>query len=113
MYGLAGLDAGAFKDEISAITLPPKKKGGEPINFSQDEHARPSVTIEQLGKLPSVFAKGGVVSAGNASGICDGAAANIVVSEDALGRYGIKPLAKVLSYHVVAVEPTIMGQSLL
>ncbi|GAA5834342.1 hypothetical protein JCM3766R1_005188 [Sporobolomyces carnicolor] len=104
-----GLDAGAFKDEIAAITLPPKKKGGEPIEFAQDEHARPQVTIEQLGKLPSVFAKGGVVSAGNASGICDGAAANIVVSEDALGRYGIKPLARVLSYHVVAVEPSIMG----
>ncbi|GAA5957035.1 hypothetical protein JCM3765_005386 [Sporobolomyces pararoseus] len=104
-----GLDAGAFKDEIAAMTLPPKKRGGEPITFAQDEHARPQVTIEQLGKLPSVFAKGGVVSAGNASGICDGAAANIVVSEDAIGRYGIKPLAKVLSYHVVAVEPTIMG----
>jgi len=58
-----------------------------------------------------VFAKGGVVSAGNASGICDGAAANVVVSEEALGRYGIKPLAKVLSYHVVAVEPSIMGGS--
>jgi len=51
------------------------------------------------------------VSAGNASGICDGAAANVVVSEEALGRYGIKPLAKVLSYHVVAVEPSIMGES--
>lgn len=104
-----GLDAGAFKDEIAAMTLPPKKRGGEPIAFAQDEHARPQVTIEQLGKLPSVFAKGGVVSAGNASGICDGAAANIVVSEGALGRYGIKPLAKVLAYHVVAVEPSIMG----
>ncbi|GAA5848243.1 hypothetical protein JCM5353_009022 [Sporobolomyces roseus] len=103
------LDAGAFKDEITPISLPPKKKGGEPVTFSQDEHARPQVTIEQLGKLPSVFAKGGVVSAGNASGICDGAAANVVVSEEALGSYGIKPLAKVLSYHVVAVEPSIMG----
>lgn len=105
-----GFEAGAFQDEITAISLPPKKKGGEPVSFAQDEHARPQVTIEQLGKLPSVFAKGGVVSAGNASGICDGAAANVVVSEEALGRYGIKPLAKVLSYHVVAVEPSIMGQ---
>ncbi|GAA5932371.1 thiolase family protein [Sporobolomyces koalae] len=103
------LDAGAFKDEIAPMSLPPKKKGGEPIMFAQDEHARPQVTLEQLGKLPSVFAKGGVVSAGNASGICDGAAANVVVSEEALSRYGIKPLAKVLSYHVVAVEPSIMG----
>ncbi|GAA6059824.1 hypothetical protein JCM10212_003736 [Sporobolomyces blumeae] len=104
-----GLDAGAFADEITPISLPPKKRGGEPIEFAQDEHPRPQATLEALGKLPAVFAKGGVVSAGNASGICDGAAANVVVSEDALKRYGIKPLARVLSYHVVAVEPTIMG----
>lgn len=92
------------------VTLPPKRRGGEPIVFSQDEHARPEATAQSLAKLPSVFAKGGVVTAGNASGICDGAAANVVVSEEALKRYGIKPLAKVLAYHVVAVEPTIMGE---
>ncbi|GAA6000282.1 hypothetical protein JCM10207_007939 [Rhodosporidiobolus poonsookiae] len=103
------LDAGAFKAEIAPISLPPKKKGGDPILFAQDEHPRPQVTLEQLAKLPAVFQKGGTVTAGNASGICDGAAANVVVSEAALGRYGIKPLARVLSYHVVAVEPTIMG----
>ncbi|GAA5949853.1 hypothetical protein JCM21900_004225 [Sporobolomyces salmonicolor] len=103
------LDAGAFAAEITPISLPSKKKGADPITFAQDEHPRPQATKESLAKLPSVFAKGGVVSAGNASGICDGAAANIVVSEEALKRYGIKPLARVLSYHVVAVEPTIMG----
>ncbi|GAA5887453.1 hypothetical protein JCM6882_002535 [Rhodosporidiobolus microsporus] len=103
------LDAGAFKDEITPISLPPKKRGGDPITFSQDEHPRPQATPEALAKLPAVFKKDGTVTAGNASGICDGAAANVVVSEAALGRYGIKPLAKVLSYHVVAVEPTIMG----
>lgn len=57
-----------------------------------------------------MFKKNGTVSAGNASGICDGAAANVVVSEAALKRYGIKPLARVLATHVVAVEPTIMGE---
>ncbi|GAA5917628.1 hypothetical protein JCM5296_002148 [Sporobolomyces johnsonii] len=103
------LDAGAFSSEITPISLPSKKKGADPITFAQDEHPRPQATKESLAKLPSVFAKGGVVSAGNASGICDGAAANVVVSEEALKRYGIKPLARVLSYHVVAVEPTIMG----
>ncbi|CEQ41914.1 SPOSA6832_03670 [Sporobolomyces salmonicolor] len=103
------LDAGAFAAEITPIALPSKRKGADPITFAQDEHPRPQATKESLAKLPSVFAKGGVVSAGNASGICDGAAANIVVSEEALKRYGIKPLARVLSYHVVAVEPTIMG----
>lgn len=65
--------------------------------------------MESLGRLPTVFKKGGIVTAGTASGICDGGAANIVVSEEALKRFGIKPLAKVLSYHVVAVEPSIMG----
>lgn len=103
----AALDAGAFVDEIVPISIPSKK--GVDV-FSQDEHPRPQATVESLAKLPSVFAKGGVVSAGNASGICDGAAANVIVSEEAIKRYGLKPLAKLLSYHVVAVEPTIMGE---
>ena len=109
LWFLTALDAGAFKDEIAPISLPSRKKGAEPEIFAQDEHPRPQATVESLAKLPAVFAKGGVVSAGNASGICDGASANVVVSEEALKRYGIKPLAKILSYHVVAVEPTIMG----
>lgn len=104
-----GLDAGAFAAEITPVSLPPKKRGGEPISFSQDEHPRPQATLEQLAKLPPVFAKDGTVTAGNASGICDGAAANVVVSEEAVKRYGIKPLAKVVAYHVNAVEPTVMG----
>ncbi|GAA5976727.1 hypothetical protein JCM11641_005675 [Rhodosporidiobolus odoratus] len=105
-----GLDAGAFASEIVPISLPPKKKGGDPILFAQDEHPRPQSTLESLGKLPPVFKRqDGTVTAGNASGICDGAAANVVVSEKAIGRFGLKPLARVLSSHVVAVEPTIMG----
>ena len=108
---LAALDAGAFEAEITPVQLPPKKRGGEPITFKQDEHPRPQATLEQLGKLPAVFAKNGTVSAGNASGICDGAAANVVVSEEAVKRYGLKPLAKVVAYHINAVDPTIMGAS--
>jgi hypothetical protein len=104
------LDAGAFEAEIAPISLPPKKRGGEPISFKQDEHPRPQATVESLAKLPPVFAKNGAVTAGNASGICDGAAANVVVSEEAVKRYGLKPLAKVVAYHVNAVEPTVMGQ---
>ncbi|KAK4051894.1 hypothetical protein OIV83_002599 [Microbotryomycetes sp. JL201] len=102
-------DAGAFKAEITPVAIPARKKGAEPEQFAVDEHPRPQSTMESLGKLPLVFKKDGTVSAGNASGICDGAASNVVVSEAALKRYGIKPLARVLSSHVVAVEPTIMG----
>lgn len=108
--GRTALDAGAFEAEIAPISLPPKKRGGEPVSFKQDEHPRPQATVESLAKLPPVFAKNGAVTAGNASGICDGAAANVVVSEEAVKRYGLKPLAKVVAYHVNAVEPTVMGQ---
>lgn len=65
----AALDAGAFEDEIVPVTLPPKKRGGTHVVFSQDEHPRPQTTMESLAKLPAVFAKGGVVTAGNASGM--------------------------------------------
>lgn len=83
------------------------RKGSE--EFAVDEHARPQATLEGLKKLPPVFKKDGMVSAGNASGICDGAAAVVVASEDALKKYQIKPLARVVSYHVEGVDPSIMG----
>jgi Thiolase, N-terminal domain len=79
--------------------------------FSVDEHPRPKTTMETLGKLPSVFKKDGTVTAGNASGICDGAAANVVASDEAIKRYGLKPLARIVSYGVTACEPSIMGVS--
>ena len=66
-----------------------------------DEHARPQTTLESLAKLPSVFIKkDGLVTAGNASGISDGAAAVIVAGEDAVKKYKLKPLARIVSYHV-------------
>lgn len=109
VLSFVGLDAGAFADEIVPISLPSRKKGADPEIFSIDEHPRPQTTVASLGKLPTVFKKGGIVTAGTASGIADGAAANVVVSQKAVDEYGLKPLAKVLAYHVVAVEPSIMG----
>lgn len=98
--------AGAFTDEIAPVELK-SKKGVE--SFDSDEHPRVGVTIEQLAKLPAVFKKGGLVSAGNASGICDGGAALIIASEEAVNKYGLTPLARVLSYAYCGVEPSIMG----
>ncbi|CAO1623202.1 unnamed protein product [Sympodiomycopsis kandeliae] len=99
-------DEGAFKDEIVPVEVKVKKATE---SFTTDEHPRGSATIESLAKLPSVFKKDGTVTAGNASGICDGAAANIVASEEALKRYNLKPLARIVSYAYTACEPSIMG----
>src|SRR5690606_17850160 len=78
--------------------------------LSHDEHARPQTTIEALAKLPPVFKKGdGLVTAGNASGISDGAAAVIIASEKAVKEHGLTPLARVVGWHYAGVDPTIMG----
>lgn len=100
------LESGAFKDEIVPVEVKVKKATE---SFTTDEHPRGKATIESLAKLPSVFKKDGTVTAGNASGICDGGAANVVASEDALKRYGLKPLARIVSYAYTACEPSIMG----
>jgi len=83
------------------------KKGT--IDFVQDEHPRPNTTMESLSKLPPVFKKDGVVTAGNASGISDGAGALILASEDAVRQHKLTPLARLVSWASVGVEPTIMG----
>lgn len=99
---------GAFKGELTPVTLLPKK--GQPQSLEVDEHPRPQTTLESLAKLPSVFVKDtGVVSAGNASGICDGAAANVVMSDSAVKKYSVKPLARIAAYAWSACEPEIMG----
>ncbi|KAJ3210126.1 3-ketoacyl-CoA thiolase, mitochondrial [Dinochytrium kinnereticum] len=99
--------SGVFKSEISPIEIK-SKKGVE--SFAHDEHARPQTTIESLTKLPSVFIKQtGTVTAGNASGISDGAASLIVASEEAVKKNNITPLARIVSWYYVGVEPTIMG----
>ncbi|KAJ3040956.1 3-ketoacyl-CoA thiolase, mitochondrial, partial [Rhizophlyctis rosea] len=98
--------AGRFAAEIEPIEIP-GKKGPEVV--TQDEHPRPQTTIEQLAKLKSVFIDNGLVTAGNASGIADGAASLVVASEEAVKKYNITPLARLVSWHYCGVDPSIMG----
>ena len=97
---------GAFKDEIEPIEVKVKKATE---TFEVDEHPRANASLESLAKLPPVFKKDGVVTAGNASGISDGAAANVIASEEALTKYNLKPLARIVSYGVTGCEPSLMG----
>lgn len=96
-----------FKEEIVAVTIPQKK--GDPIFFEKDEHPKSSTTIEGLAKLRPAFKKDGTVTAGNASGINDGAAAIVLLSEKKAGEMGIKPLATIVNYAYAGVDPAIMG----
>ncbi|WP_431158997.1 3-oxoadipyl-CoA thiolase [Winogradskyella poriferorum] len=94
--------------EIVTVEIPQRKK--EPIQFSKDEFVKPGTTLEVLGKLRPAFKKeGGSVTAGNSSGLNDGAAATIIASSDAVKQYNLKPLARIVSSAVVGVEPRIMG----
>lgn len=98
--------AGKFSNEIVPVQIPQKK--GDPIIFNKDEHPRMS-SMEDLAKLKPAFKKEGSVTAGNSSGINDGAAAMILVSEEALKKYNLTPLARVVSRGVAGVDPAIMG----
>lgn len=98
--------AGRFAQEITAIEIPRRKQ--EPIIFDQDEHLR-ETSWEKLADLPTPFREGGSVSAGNASGVNDGAAAMLVASELAVEKYGLVPMAKILGMATAGVEPRIMG----
>jgi len=102
----AAAQAGAFTDEIAPMTLKSKKG---PIEFAMDEHPKPKTTLEQMAKLPTVFKKGGVVTAASASGICDGAAAVIIASEEAVSKFNLTPLARIVGYGVAGCDPNIMG----
>lgn len=102
----AAQDAGRFAAELAPIEL--KAKKGTTL-FTTDEHPRRDANLEGMAKLPASFKKDGVVTAGNASGICDGAAALVLASEEAVQRHGLKPLARLVQWHVAGVEPTIMG----
>jgi len=96
---------GVFAHEIEPIELTSKKG---PISFVTDEHPRVT-TLEKMGALPTTFKKGGVVTAASASGICDGAGALVLASEAAVKKYGLKPLAELVSWANVGVDPTRMG----
>ena len=100
------LNANRFAEEIIPISVPQRKK--EDILFVQDEHPRLS-SIEKLNSLSPAFRKGGTVTAGNSSGVNDGAAALLIVSEEALKRYNLEPIAEVVSSAAAGVHPDIMG----
>ncbi|TGZ66686.1 hypothetical protein CRM22_005179 [Opisthorchis felineus] len=99
-------EAGDFQQELCSVTG--KDKKNRPIEVRADEHPR-TTTMEQLGKLKPAFKKGGVITAGNASGICDGASALLLATEEAVKQHNLKPLARVSAYSVAGCEPTIMG----
>jgi len=101
---------GRLAKEIVPVEIPQRK--AEPILFAKDEFVKPKTSLEVLAKLRPAFRKaedGGTVTAGNASGLNDGAAATIIASEAAIKKYALKPIAKILSSAVVGVEPRIMG----
>ena len=99
---------GRLAKEIVTVEVPQRKK--EPILFSKDEFIKPNTSLEVLGNLRPAFKKEtGSVTAGNSSGLNDGAAATIIASEDAVKKYNLKPLARIVSSAVVGVEPRIMG----
>ena len=102
----AAFRAGVFKDEIVPVEI---KNRGKKELFSDDDHRRPETTLETLAKLPAAFRKDGIVTAGNASGIADGAAAVVVTHSGTAKDRGCKPLGRIVSWAAVGVEPRIMG----
>ena len=103
----AAQKAGRFNDEIVPVEIPQRK--GDPVVFAQDEFPRPGTTAETLGKLRPAFDKEGTVTAGNASGINDGAAAVVVMSEAKAKELGLTPLARIKAFATAGVDPAIMG----
>ena len=103
----AALASGKFKDEVMSLEISGKK--GETTSFSHDEHCRAGTTLQDLAKLSPVFYKDGSVTAGNSSGITDGAAALVVLSEDGLKQFGTTPQARIVDYEICGVAPDIMG----
>ena len=103
---LAAIKSGRFADEIVPVSIPQRK--GDPVVVDRDEHPR-DTSLEALAKLPTPFRKGGTVTAGNASGVNDGACAVIVASEAAAKRYGLTPRARVVAAATAGVPPRIMG----
>lgn len=98
---------GRFAQEIVRVEI--KQKKGDPVIFEKDEFVKPNTTLEGLSKLRPAYRKDGTVTAGNASGLNDGAAALILAGEDAVKKYGLKPKAKILGSAVAGVEPKVMG----
>jgi len=98
---------GKFKEEISPVPIPQRK--GPPKIFDTDEHPRRDISMEDLAKLPTIFKKGGTVTAGNSSGINDGASAVVLMSGDKVQKLGLKPMGRIVSYAWAALEPEYFG----
>jgi acetyl-CoA C-acetyltransferase len=102
----AAIEAGRFADEVVPVTLASKKG---PQIFSRDEHPFAGATLEKMAKLPAVFSATGTITAGNSSGITDGAAAVVVTSGACAAKNNLKPLARIVAVTSVGVDPRIMG----
>lgn len=98
---------GFFASELIAVEIPQRK--GKPVVVSRDEHPRPETTLEQLAKLPTPFRANGSVTAGNASGVNDGACALVIASDAAIKRFGLTPRARIVAGATAGVEPRVMG----
>lgn len=107
MKALAAQASGRLAKEIVTVEVPQRK--GDALQFSKDEFVKPTSSMEGLAKLRPAFKKDGSVTAGNSSGLNDGAAATIIASAEAVAKYGLKPLARIVSSAVIGVEPRIMG----
>ncbi|MBX5492665.1 MAG: thiolase family protein [Chloroflexi bacterium] len=103
----AAIREGRFREEIVPVPVPQRR--GEPVLFEVDEHPRPDTTLEALAKLPPAFRKGGTVTAGNSSGLNDGAAALLLMSAQRAAELGLRPLARYVQSAVVGVDPLYMG----
>ncbi|GAA5346039.1 hypothetical protein PLACP1_21990 [Planifilum fimeticola] len=101
------MEKGLFREQIVPLTIPGKQ--GEPLLFDTDEHPRPETSLEVLSRLPPAFKEGGTVTAGNSSGVNDGAAALVVMSRRMAERRGLTPLATVRGFAVAGVDPNLMG----
>lgn len=101
------LQDGSFRDEITPVPLPSKK--GQPKIIDTDEHPKPDITLEKLAQLLPAFKENGTVTAGNACGLNDAAAAVVLMTEEKVNEHKIKPLARIMSYAVTGVDPAYMG----
>lgn len=104
---VAAQENGRLAKEIVPVTIPQRR--GDPVTVDKDEHPRPGTTLEKLAKLPTPFRGDGTVTAGNASGVNDGAAGLIIASEAAAKKYGLTPIARILGAATAGVPPRIMG----
>ncbi len=109
MKAKAAIEEGRFKEEILPIEVPPEKKGASPTTFDTDEHVRFDTSLEKLASLRPAFQEGGTVTAGNSSGINDGAAAVLVMSAGRAKAEGYEPLARIRGTGVAGTDPDVMG----